>query len=1055
MALSAKYFITDQRGNYIDWSSQIEDLSILGKEVQLVGGAGDDAIYVQAGTSADVTNLGGGFNTLYLTGNLLDYLQSINQETGVYTFSRTTGLPEDQSEVVELTVSDKDDVVYFADGHITINAENDSRLYGETGFQTIQSEWLTSGGTPESPVTTDVTTATTPAKVFIVDPEGLNVPMLMQPGQAMEVTGSGAVDTVYVNAGTTVDATNLGGGADHLYLLGNLADYQQSIDQETGVYTFTRNVGEQTETVRFTVSDQDDVVYFADGHITVNAAIDARLYDETFHALETDWLTAGGTPLPGPTITIASDDSALKASDTANLTFTLSDPSTDFTVDDVTVSGGTLSNFSGSGTSYTATFTPTTETETTASVSVAAGQFTNAEGQDNSASTLSMSVDTVAPTLAITSDVNAVKAGETATVTFTFSEAPSGFTADDVITTGGTLSDPSVTADSKVYTATFTPTGDFEGSASITVTSGTYTDAAENTGGAGTTPAISIDTVAPTFTALNAYPGTKTVVLTASEAMTGTPEVGDFAVVMNSVSNNVEGVSVAEDGSSVTLTLTNAITTGATMTLDYTQGTSTLTDGAGNAMASVGDALSVTVTNDTSTPEVVSVSSTADDGTYNMGDVIPVTIQFSEAVTVTGTPKLTLETGTLDRTASYASGSGTDTLTFNYTVQAGDASADLAYSSASALALNGGTIKDVAGNNADLALLTPGETGSLAANAALVIDGIAPTITAQAAIAGTKTMTLTTSEVVTGTPEADDFTVLMNSATNVVTAVNVNGTAVTLTLTNAVLNNATMTVDYGQDTNTLTDAAGNAMASVGDALSVTVTNDTTAPRVTSVSSTADDGAYNLGDTIPVTIQFSESVTVTGTPQLTLETGSVDRTASYASGSGTDTLTFNYTVQTGDASTDLGYPNTTALALNGGTIKDAANNSANLDLLAPGVEGSLSQAKAIVIDTMAPFSWDNGTLTQNDENSTADAGDQLVFAFSEIIGNTSDLSALFTGDTIYGATDTSATALWTNTDKTLTVTLGEGESYNALTEIILDVADIAGNLSSLTFTFVTE
>ena len=236
---------------------------------------------------------------------------------------------------------------------------------------------------------------------------------------------------------------------------------------------------------------------------------------------------------------------------------------------------------------------------------------------------------------------------------------------------------------------------------------------------------------------------------------------------------------------------------------------------------------------------------------------------------------------------------------------------------------------------------------------------------------------------------------------------------------------------------------------------MTVTNDTTAPRVTSVSSTADDGAYNLGDTIPVTIQFSESVTVTGTPQLTLETGSVDRTASYASGSGTDTLTFNYTVQTGDASTDLGYPNTTALALNGGTIKDAANNSANLDLLAPGVEGSLSQAKAIVIDTMAPFSWDNGTLTQNDENSTADAGDQLVFAFSEIIGNTSDLSALFTGDTIYGATDTSATALWTNTDKTLTVTLGEGESYNALTEIILDVADIAGNLSSLTFTFVTE
>ena len=230
-----------------------------------------------------------------------------------------------------------------------------------------------------------------------------------------------------------------------------------------------------------------------------------------------------------------------------------------------------------------------------------------------------------------------------------------------------------------------------------------------------------------------------------------------------------------------------------------------------------------------------------------------------------------------------------------------------------------------------------------------MIDGIAPTITAQAATGGTKTLTLTTSEAVSGTPEADDFSVLMNSAANAVTAVNVSGTTVTLTLTNAVQNNATMTVDYGQDTNQLTDGAGNAMASVGDALSVTVTNDTTVPEVSSVSSTAAAATYNLGDLIPVTIQFSEAVTVTGTPQLTLETGTTDRTASYVSGSGGTTLTFSYTVQTGDASTDLGYTSAAlALALNNGTIKDAAGNSATLTLPALGAAGSLSANKDIVI-----------------------------------------------------------------------------------------------------------
>jgi len=67
-------------------------------------------------------------------------------------------------------------------------------------------------------------------------------------------------------------------------------------------------------------------------------------------------------------------------------------------------------------------------------------------------------------------------------------------------------------------------------------------------------------------------------------------------------------------------------------------------------------------------PTITNVSSTTANGTYGAGSVISVTATFSSTVMVTGTPLLALNSG---GTASYASGSGTSTLTFVYTVAAG------------------------------------------------------------------------------------------------------------------------------------------------------------------------------------------------------------------------------------------------------------------------------------------------------------------------------------------------------------------------------------------------
>ncbi len=109
----------------------------------------------------------------------------------------------------------------------------------------------------------------------------------------------------------------------------------------------------------------------------------------------------------------------------------------------------------------------------------------------------SYSLDTTAPTLAITSDASGLKIGEKATITFTFSEDPgASFTLEDVTVSGGSLGPISGSGLTRV--ALFTPNaGTNGGVAAITVASASYADAAGNFGGTGTTPSLRFDTLAP------------------------------------------------------------------------------------------------------------------------------------------------------------------------------------------------------------------------------------------------------------------------------------------------------------------------------------------------------------------------------------------------------------------------------------------------------------------------------------------------------------------------------------------------------------------------------
>lgn len=609
-------------------------------------------------------------------------------------------------------------------------------------------------------------------------------------------------------------------------------------------------------------------------------------------------------------------------------------------------------------------------------------------------------------------------------------------------------------------------------------------------GSLGASKNIVIDTTQPTVSGVSSplangrYRAGQVVPVTVtfSEAVTvtGTPQL------TLATGSPATAVAYTSGSGTTTLTFTYTVAPGHTSAdLDYTATTAlglaggSIADAAGNAatlsLAAPGAAGSLGASKalviDTTGPVVTGVSSSAGNGTYRFGQVIPVTVTFSEAVTVTGTPQLSLATGTPATTAvGYSSGTGTTTLTFTYTIALGNVSSDLDYAGTTALALAGGTIADLAANPATLTLAAPGAAGSLGAGKALVVDGTPPIVTvtrvngtAQSfpfatsatvtsiggtcgtapgdvatvnpringaattpiattcSPAGTWTLTLGTALSTSGsrtlsatqadsagnTSTAPDQVLIIDKTPPTVSSivragpsqlVNAGPLAWTVTFSEPVSGvaasnfgfatsgltgtptvsgvtaddgapSAVWTVSVGMGgvggTNAgsiglnLTGGAG-VVDAVGNALSTTsfmgatYTYDTANPTVTGVSSTLADGAYTVGQVVPVTVTFSEPVTVTGTPQLTLATGSSATTdLDLISVSGGTTLTFEYTVEDGDTSPDLDYASTSALALNGGTITDAAGNAATLTLAAPGAAGSLGDAKALVIDTTPP------------------------------------------------------------------------------------------------------
>lgn len=382
-------------------------------------------------------------------------------------------------------------------------------------------------------------------------------------------------------------------------------------------------------------------------------------------------------------------------------------------------------------------------------------------------------------------------------------------------------------------------------------------------------------------------------------------------------------------------------------------------DVAMNVAATAG--LSNIITYDLTAPTVTSVTSLTTNGNYTTGQSVSIQVVFSEAVNVTGTPQLLLETGSNDALINYVSGSGTDTLTFTYTIQNNQTSSDLNYQATTSLSLNSGTIRDLAGNTATLTLPGLAAAGSLATQKAIVIQDnqspIAPSgwtmsSPANAALSNDNTPTITVPAISDeGGSSARVFSE-GTCTTQVGTAVTVSPSTTTNVTTITYLTNGTQDGAksyWGQ----ITDASGNLGACAS--LSLGYTLDTIAPTVLNVTSSIANGRYGTGIEIPIQITFSESVNHNGHYGLNFETGSVDGQTNYSgnpTGNGTSTLTFFYYVQDSHISADLDYVGTASLFRNWGSLTDLAGNEAIRTLPIPGTAGSLGANKNIEIRAYA-------------------------------------------------------------------------------------------------------
>ncbi|WP_241509607.1 Ig-like domain-containing protein [Pseudomonas ovata] len=700
-----------------------------------------------------------------------------------------------------------------------------------------------------------------------------------------------------------------------------------------------------------------------------------------------------------PTATIVMRDSALIAGETSRVTLTFSEAVSDFSNDDLSVESGILSAVSSSdgGLTWTATFTPTADLLDASNViSLNNAGVLDAAGNAGSGTTDSdrYAIDTVRPTASITMSDRALKIGDTATVTITFSEAVSGFSNADLSVANGTLGTATSGDGGITWTADFTPNTNIEATGNVITLANSGVLNATGNAGTGTTgsSSYSIDTRAPTATIVMADNAlvvgeTSRVTITFSEAVSGFTNA-DLSVVNGTLS----AVASTDGGLTWTATFTPKAATSDSSNL-ISLNRAGVTDAVGNTGS--GTTVSNNYAIDTVRPTATIVVA---DSALKAGETSLVTITFSEAVSGFTNADLSVANGTLS-TVTSTNGGLTWTATFTPASTISD--------STNLISLTNTGVSDAAGNTG---------SGTTVSNN-YTLDTVRPTATIVLAdtalkVGETSLVTITFSEAVSGFTNADLS--VANGTLSTVTSAN-GGLTWTATFTpKAATSDSTNLISLNNAG--VSDAAGNAGS--GTTVSNNYAIDILRPMA---SIEMSDLALRAGDTTTVTIIFSEAVNGFGNDDLSVENGTLSAVTSLDGGL-TWTATFTPAADVTDASN--------LIVLNNAGVLDAAGNA--------GRGGTTSDSYAI--DTLRP----TATIVLADTALKAGETSLVTITFSEAVSGFTNADLSVANGTLSTVTSANGELTWT---ATFTPKVAISDSTNLITLNQTGVSDTAGNIGS--------
>ncbi|MGX5817691.1 Ig-like domain-containing protein [Chitinophaga lutea] len=534
----------------------------------------------------------------------------------------------------------------------------------------------------------------------------------------------------------------------------------------------------------------------------------------------------------------------------------------------------------------------------------------------NVAPTNNVFVNTSAPSVVLSTSAPSVVNG-LFQVTATFSEAVTGLVTSDFSVTNATLSNLT-TSNNITYTLDVSPTtGD---PISISLPAAKAVDVGGNSNLASNVLNFAVDNTPPAIISVSVPPyGTYLAMqelvftLLCSEAVTvtgGTPtlpvtigsEMVQAAYLDGSGSNTLRFRYVVENG--------DLDTDGVVLASRINLAGAAIRDAVGNDLNPLlqGVASTADVRVDAVNPVVTAVNPPAN-GYYKFNDVLDFKVRFTESVHVSGSLYIPITIGSESRRLTYAGGTGTNTLSFGYTVQNGDLDMD-GVTIGNEIFLNGGSVKDTPGNAAVLVLNNIGNSSNV------FVNTVRPTVTLsmEPVLNGSSPLTITFSEAVT------DFTATDISVSNATITAPLTSDNITYTVTVTPVTDGAVTISIPADKVLNIGRNGNEASNT-----ISYNYDRSAPVVTATSVPAD-GYYNTARHLDFTVRFSENVTVTGTPQIPVIIGTTTVNAAYTGGSGSNALSFRYTVQNGDQDMD-GIAVGNAILLNSGTIRDASGNNA--------------------------------------------------------------------------------------------------------------------------------